>query len=112
MAALGLFADTLRLLPVDDRDVFDAIDLVDLQQPVRCQFVDHGAHAMVFYGVAGEHLHADGVGLERLHAEIISEVPQADEEKAGHRRAVDDGFAGPEVGRDRAVAGHGANSGS
>jgi hypothetical protein len=107
MTALRVLADALQLIPVDDRDVLDAIDLVDPNQPLRRQLVDHGAHAIVFHGVAGKHLHADGAGPQRLHAEIVGEIPQADEQEAGHRLAVDDRFPGPEVGRDRAVAGHG-----
>ena len=46
-------ADPLQLVPVDDRNVFDAIDRVDPHQPLRRQLDDHGADSMVFYGVAG-----------------------------------------------------------
>jgi len=60
IAALGPLADTLELAPVDDLQVFAALGLVDAHQTARHQLVDHRAHAIVFYGVAGKHLHPDG----------------------------------------------------
>jgi hypothetical protein len=101
-----MLADTLDLLPVDDRDVLHAVDFVDAHQLARRQFLDHGAHRIIADLVAGKHLQADGAWPQRLHAAIIGEGPQADEQETGHQCAVDDGLPGPEVGRDRAVAGH------
>jgi hypothetical protein len=112
VAAPGVLADPLELPPADDGEVLHAVDLVDPHQPLRHQLIDHGTHCVVVDRVAGKHLHADGAGLERLHAVIIGEVPQADEQEAGHRLAVDDCLPGPEVGRNCTVAGHQSDSSS
>jgi len=97
ISASGALADTLELAPVDDLDVFLTLDLVDMHQSARRQLVDHRAHAIVFYGVAWKHLHPDGARPQGPDAEIVGEAPDADEQEAGHRCAVDDGLPGPDV---------------
>jgi len=106
IAAPGAFADALPVLPVDDGDVILAGDAVEAHQAVRRQFLDQRAHGLGVEGIAGEDLHLDGAWSQGLGAELIGEGLQAEEQQARHRRAVDDGFTGPEIGREGSAAGH------
>jgi hypothetical protein len=105
-----VLAHPLQVTPVDDLDELDAVDLVGAHQPLRRQLVDHRAHGIVVDRVAGQNLHPDRAGPQRLHAEIVGKVPQANEQETRHRLAVDDGLPGPEVGGDFAITGHRADS--
>ena len=103
-------ADALHLIPVDDGDVVLAVDAVGTHQAARRQLLDHGTHRVAINAISGEDLHADGARAQRLDAKIVGEGPQAKKQETGHRCAVDDSLPGPEVGGDRAVAGHHAGS--
>ena len=100
------FSHTLHPPPVDDLDILDVVDRVEAHQPAHRQLLDHRADRLVAEFLARKHLQPDGAGPQRLDAEIVGEVPQAEKEQTGHRRAVDDGLPGPEVGRELAITGH------
>ena len=66
-------------LPVDDRQVLDVVDRVAAQQAARHQLVEHRTHLIVVERVAGEYLQTQGARPQRLHAEIIGEIAQAEQ---------------------------------